>query len=139
LWKKGSLTVGLDASSMISPSDQEGLVFLSIPSIHPYKYSIGYTFRSALPQFTSFWSTAKDENDELDEEAPSANAAKLQKLKQTEVNFSASIGGNIATPKQKVNLEFEDGREETTEVSVLIDYPCISPFLTPSSRSIYRQ
>lgn len=114
--------MGLDASSMISPSDEEGSVLLSMPSIHPYRYSIGYSFRSPLPQFTPFWSKGKDENAEMDEEATSADAAKQQRPKQTEVTFNASIGGKIATPKQKVKIEFEDGEQEITEVSILPEY-----------------
>jgi DnaJ family protein C protein 11 len=102
---------------MISPAE-DGAVVLNIPNIRPYRYAIGYSFKTPLPDFTLFWSTAKEETDEVDDKPEDM---KEQQVTRTEVTFNANIGGQLASPKQQVKIEFEDGEEEIRQVFCLAD------------------
>ncbi|KAL1970751.1 hypothetical protein VTN77DRAFT_2585 [Rasamsonia byssochlamydoides] len=111
---RGSITVGLDASSMVSAANDGDYVYLHFPTIRPYKFSIGYSFKAPLPEFRNLWTRDTEEKED------SGNETKDQppSVGGTEVVLNASINGKLQTPKQRVKFVYEDGTEEPKEVAL---------------------
>lgn len=101
---------------MVEAADDGDYVYLRFPSIHPYKYSIGYSFRAPLPEFRSPFTRVSEEKEENDETEKPSEGQQLSG--GTEVALNASIAGQLQRPRQPMKFVYEDGTEETKQVSI---------------------
>lgn len=102
---------------MISADEEEDYVYIQLPTLRPSSYAIGYSFRTPLPSFKELWGKtdegAESETDESEkDDDPSKQAI------QSEVTFSASIGGKLQTPMREARFLYPDGTEEVKRVCV---------------------
>jgi hypothetical protein len=98
---------------MISVGDDEDQVYINVPTIRPYEYSIGYSFRTPLPDLGNLLTKTteeKEDSSETEEQPPSVGGP--------EVAFNASIHGALKSPRQNVKFVYEDGTEESRSVGV---------------------
>ncbi|KAJ9258022.1 hypothetical protein DTO207G8_1799 [Paecilomyces variotii] len=114
---KGSISLAIDATSMISADEEEDYVYIQLPTLRPSSYAIGYSFRTPLPSFKELWGKTdegtKSETDESEkDDDPSKQAI------QSEVTFSASIGGKLQTPMREARFLYPDGTEEVKRVAM---------------------
>lgn len=98
---------------MVEAADDGDYVYLRFPSIHPYKYSMGYSFRAPLPEFRNLFTRVPEEKEEEDE---TKTPSEEQPSGGPEVVLNASIAGQLQRPKQPMKFVYEDGTEETKQV-----------------------
>lgn len=111
---KGSIALGIDASSLISVDEEEGDIYFHIPSIEASSYAVGYNFRTPLPIPESLFGEGKvDEDSEA--EKPEGNAQ--PGASSTEMVISTRVAGKL----QKVQQEVVD---ENTDTTYLVFLPC---------------
>jgi DnaJ family protein C protein 11 len=125
---KGSISLGIDATSMISTVENEDSIYLHFPSLHPTSYSIGYSFKAPLPAISNLFSgiDEKEEIESGDEERGPRGSQYDRDENSThtnqstsevgEISFAASVGGQIRTPTRTFDLTYEDGSTETKDV-----------------------
>jgi DnaJ homolog subfamily C member 11 len=125
---KGSISLGIDATSMISTVESEDSIYLHFPSLHPTSYSIGYSFKAPLPAISNLFSgiDEKEEIESGDEERGPRGSQYDRDENSThtnqstsevgEISFTASVGGQIRTPTRTFDLTYEDGSTETKDV-----------------------
>jgi DnaJ homolog subfamily C member 11 len=115
LQAKGSITLGIDATSMLTPSENGDFVYLRLPALRPTSYSVGYSFKTPLPAFRSFWSSI-DEQTEAYSEAKTTLENGQFASEGSEVTFSATVAGKLRTPTRQIELMYEDGSKEIQDV-----------------------
>jgi DnaJ family protein C protein 11 len=92
---------------MISTDEDGDYIYIHLPTLRPSSYAIGYNFRTPLPSF---------EEAETETEEPEKDNDPSKQAMQTEVTFSASVGGRLQTPMQDAKFVYEDGTEEVKRV-----------------------
>ncbi|KAJ5350966.1 hypothetical protein N7541_008693 [Penicillium brevicompactum] len=104
---RGGITLGVDASSMVSVDEDEDVQF-HIPSPKVTTYGVTYNFDTplALPQL---WGTAEDEDAES--EGKESEDAQDGGSEAAHLTLSTGIVGGLAHPVQKATVEYEDGTE----------------------------
>ncbi|GES58067.1 DnaJ domain protein [Aspergillus terreus] len=116
---RGALTVGINASSLISYDAEEGETHLHIPSPSPSSYRVGYTFKAPVPTLKKL--LGDDEKEEPEEEGEKAAAtdgsAEDQKRdvmeeEEMQMTITASVGGPLKRVKQKATITHMDGTTE---------------------------
>ena len=122
---KGSISLGIDATSMISAVENEDYVYLHFPSLRPSSYSIGYSFKAPLPAISNLFGGI-DEIENRDEEREPRDSQYDRDKNSThthqptsevgEITFTASVAGQIRTPTRTFNLTYEDGTTKTEDV-----------------------
>lgn len=110
--RKGSITVGIDATSMFDVEDDDSTVYLCIPTISASSYSLGYNFRIPLPPLKDFWVSRPDEDGESEEETPKGNDLETEQGLNPILSINASLGGKLRHQSQPIQIE----NEETGEV-----------------------
>jgi DnaJ family protein C protein 11 len=125
---RGSISLGIDATSMISTVENEDSIYLHFPSLHPTSYSIGYSFKAPLPAISNLFSgiDEKEEIESGDEERGPRGSQYDRDENSThtnqstsevgEISFAASVGGQIRTPTRTFDLTYEDGSTETKDL-----------------------
>ncbi|KAJ5775193.1 uncharacterized protein N7511_000204 [Penicillium nucicola] len=103
---RGGITLGINASSMISVDEDEDVTF-HIPSPKVTTYGVTYNFKTpvSLPQL---WTTENDEDTSNDKEAEEVQDEELEPLY---VTLKAGITGGLARPRKMVAIEYENGTE----------------------------
>ena len=107
---QGFVTLGIDASSMISVDEEDGDVRIHIPSVSPSSYAVGYNFRAPLPIPTSLFGESVDEDSET--ENPEGNE---HEGSNTEMVISTRVAGKL----QKIS---QDVYDEETDATYLVIY-----------------
>ncbi|CRG87431.1 DnaJ homolog subfamily C member 11 homolog [Talaromyces islandicus] len=120
---KGTITIGLDASSMLSPGEEEGGVYISVPEVRPNRAGVSYSFTTPLPDISSLWSSSSDGLEVSDEESDQGKQKRAESDNSPEVTFNAEISGTLRATQRKVAY-LEDGIEKTTKIP---DTPVIVP------------
>ncbi|KAK2763085.1 hypothetical protein FQN54_009719 [Arachnomyces sp. PD_36] len=116
---RGSITVGVDASTMFDVEDDD--VILSIPAVKASSFSLGYNFRIPLPPFKEFWAWRSGVDEEEDGEGTPKPNDQPEEPKPI-LALNARLGGKIQHPKQRVKVE----NEETGEMEVVeVDLPAM--------------
>lgn len=111
---------------MLEAEDEDGPVYLCIPTVSASSYSLGYNFRIPLPPLKEFWVSRPDEDGESEEETPKSN----DKLLETEqdvnptLSINANFGGKLRHQRQSVQVENEEtGEVEYAEVPLGSEIP----------------
>lgn len=99
---------------MISTDEDGDYIYIHLPTLRPSSYAIGYNFRAPLPSFEELF--GKVEEAETETEEPEKDNDPSKQAMQTEVTFSASVGGRLQTPMQDAKFVYEDGTEEVKRV-----------------------
>ncbi|EED17862.1 DnaJ domain protein [Talaromyces stipitatus ATCC 10500] len=120
---KGSVSVTVDASSWISPGEEEDELRITWPPpMRVSRYVLGYNFKAALPDFSSAWTWFSGNHTEPEEEISQEDDKPEEQLQSSpEVTFHTSINGAVVQIRQPLKISYEDG---TTEI-VQIDGPRI--------------
>ncbi|KAF7596546.1 hypothetical protein BBP40_000946, partial [Aspergillus hancockii] len=114
---RGSFVLGIDASDMISVDEEEGEVYINVPSPRPNKFNVGYSFKAPFPTLRKL--LGEEEDEEMVEPAEGAAQRKekqLDDMDEPEMVINASISGQLQHLAQGVLLEHEDGTRETRQV-----------------------
>lgn len=107
---QGSISIGIDASSLVSFDEEEGSVQLNVPTLRPSRYGVGYTFRTALPDFV--WTWISGSRRETEEELPQEDTdAQLP-----EITFQATVNGPIRKTTQQYEVKYSNGESATIDV-----------------------
>ncbi|GAD93563.1 DnaJ domain protein [Paecilomyces variotii No. 5] len=114
---KGSISLGVDATSMISADEEEDYVYIQLPTLRPSSYAIGYSFRTPLPSFKELLGRVDEETENENEESENDNDPSKQAI-QSEVTFSASVGGKLQNPMREAKFVYPDGTEEVKRVAM---------------------
>ncbi|KAJ5795175.1 hypothetical protein N7457_001774 [Penicillium paradoxum] len=106
---KGGITLGVNASSMISVDEDEDVQF-HIPSPQVSTYGLSYNFKTpvSLPQI---WSTSDNEEESDGTESSPGEDAEENEQEDMQVTLNAGITGGLARPVKTVLVEYEDGTE----------------------------
>ncbi|OJJ32963.1 hypothetical protein ASPWEDRAFT_53028 [Aspergillus wentii DTO 134E9] len=117
---RGSITLGIDASSMITVDEEESEVYFHVPSLQPSSYAVSYTFNAPFPTSRLFLGDSVEEEDveEGDEGGDKQTGKHGPYETETDMAIHASITGNIHQREQAVKLLLEDGTEEETKVRI---------------------
>ena len=102
LSKKGSISLGLDASS-----------WWPTGTMSPSKFSIGYSFRTPLPSFLR--RDAEEDRPIVAKRNPLYDSP-LSPSPDTVLVISANASGTLQTPRQKMQFKYTDGSHEIKEV-----------------------
>jgi DnaJ family protein C protein 11 len=115
------MSITIDASSLISPGEEEGEVVLNLPppNLRTSRFVLGYTFKTALPDFAGAWTWFTERHTDMEEKA-SQEDEKPEEQDQfpPEVTFHASVSGAIRQSKQAFRLPTPDGGTEVVKVIV---------------------
>ncbi|RMZ45949.1 DnaJ domain protein [Aspergillus flavus] len=111
---RGSIVLGIDASDMISVDEDEGEVYVNVPSAKPSKFNVGYTFKAPLP--TPRKLLGKLERDEPVEEGAEQQEAEAEDGDEPEMVINAGISGEMRHMAQKLTIEHTDGTTEIRKV-----------------------
>ncbi|CAG8029363.1 unnamed protein product [Penicillium nalgiovense] len=105
---RGGITLGINASSMVSVDEDEDVQF-HIPSPKMSTYGISYNFKTpvSIPQL---WGMTEKEA-ETSEETDSGEEVQDEETEDMLVTWNAGITGGLARPVKKVTVEYEDGTE----------------------------
>lgn len=106
LTDKGAISVGIDASSLISVDEEEGDVYVHMPSADVSSYALGYNFRTPLPIPTSLFGDAEEDETETEENAGKSDP----EAKTPEMVISARVSGLL----RELEREVEDPKTEST-------------------------
>ncbi|OKL64454.1 hypothetical protein UA08_00446 [Talaromyces atroroseus] len=109
---RGSMSIGIDASSLVSPGEEEGYVQLNMPTVRPSRYGLGYAFKTTLPDFSGLWAWVSGNQGDVEGEPLPEDA----KPELPEVTFQTSISGAVRKTNQKIQVEREDGTSEIIKV-----------------------
>ncbi|KAL4994606.1 hypothetical protein BDV10DRAFT_176511 [Aspergillus recurvatus] len=109
---KGSLIVGVDARDMISVNEQEGEVYLEMPSPKLSSFAVRYSFVTPFPTLRAVM--GEDEKEDAESEAEEGQEHKISQ--STELEIYAGVAGGFQRLFNKVELEWEDGETELREV-----------------------
>ncbi|KAJ5562954.1 hypothetical protein N7535_002601 [Penicillium sp. DV-2018c] len=104
---RGGITLGIDASNMVSVDEDEDVQF-HIPSPRMNAYGISHSFRTPV-MLPRIWSTADDETETSDTENSTGEDAEEEEEEDMMVTFNAGITGGLASKVQKAQIEYEDG------------------------------
>lgn len=88
-----------------------------VPSPRLGSYGATYSFKAPLPLPEFFRGKEEEEEDEAEQQEPNAEPNGLGDEDQpVQVTINAGIVGNIARPKQKATVQYEDNSTEEIEV-----------------------
>lgn len=113
------MSVTVDASSLISPGEEEGEVVLNFPppKLRASRFVLGYSFKTALPDFASAWTWFSGRHTDTEEENSQENGkAEEQSDSTPEVTFHANVSGAIRKSKRAFRLPTPDGGTEVIKV-----------------------
>ncbi|RJE18343.1 DnaJ domain protein [Aspergillus sclerotialis] len=114
---KGFITLGIDASSMISVDEEEGDVYVNVPTVKPSRYAVGYNFRTPLPLLEYLIGEArKDEEDAQAEDIEGDNQP--SETSGIEMVISTRVAGKLQKLQQKVI-------DPSSQTEYLVDLPRI--------------
>lgn len=115
------MSVTVDASSLISPGEEEGEVVLNFPppKLRASRFVLGYSFKTALPDFAGALTWFSGREKDAEEETSQEN----EKVEEEsgfppEVTFHANVSGAIRPSKQAFRLPTPDGGTEVVKVIV---------------------
>ncbi|KAL4888581.1 hypothetical protein BDV59DRAFT_188200 [Aspergillus ambiguus] len=115
---RGFLTVGINASSLISYDAEEGETHLHIPSPSPSSYRVGYSFKAPVPTLKKLLGENEEDEQEEQDEKASATGGSAEKQKsdmeeeEMQMTITASVGGPLKRVRQKATITHLDGRTE---------------------------
>ncbi|KAF9885432.1 hypothetical protein FE257_012954 [Aspergillus nanangensis] len=122
---RGTLTLGFNASSMISYDPEEGETHLHVPEPSVSDLRIGYSFRAPFPTLRKLFGGEEERDDseggnlDADADAAGEDGSKEQKnqmLKEEEeeiqMTINTSVGGKLQRLEQAVTLQLLDGTTE---------------------------
>lgn len=113
------MSITIDASSLISPGEEEGEVVLNFPppKLRTSRFVLGYSLKTALPDFTSAWTWVSGRRTNTEEETPQENGkSEEQPESSPEVTLHASVSGAIRQSKQAFRVPTLDGGTEVIKV-----------------------
>lgn len=110
------MSIGLDASSLVSPGEEEGYIQLNVPNVRPSRYGLAYSFKTGLPDFSALWPWSSDNCNGAEEE-PLQDEKSKGLGDSPEITFQATVGGAIRRTKQSIELAYTDGTSGTVKVS----------------------
>lgn len=115
------MSITVDASSLISPGEEEGEVVLNFPppKLRASRFVLGYSFKTALPDFAGAWTWFSGRQNDAEEETSQEN----EKVEEEsgfppEVIFHANVSGAVRQSKQAFKLPTPDGGTEVVKVMV---------------------
>jgi DnaJ homolog subfamily C member 11 len=115
------VSVTIDASSLISPGEEEGEVGFNFPppKLRVSRFVLGYSFKTALPDFAGAWTWFSGRQKDTEEET-SAESENVEEESgfPPEVTFHANVSGAIRPSKQAFRLPTPDGGTEVVKVIV---------------------
>ncbi|KAL4886229.1 hypothetical protein BJY04DRAFT_178671 [Aspergillus karnatakaensis] len=115
---KGTMTLGINASNMISADAELGEVYLHVPEPKLSSYGVRYSFVTPFPTLRSVLGEDEKEEDEDEDEKQRGkeedDEAKEEEEPQLEVY--GGVSGGFQRLFQEVELEDEDGQVETHQL-----------------------
>ncbi|KAJ5323664.1 hypothetical protein N7476_002264 [Penicillium atrosanguineum] len=108
---RGTITLGVNASSTISVDEEDGDVTFQIPSAKLSTYAVNYSFRTPLP-LPAFSHGTKEEDEAEKPDSEAASDDLDDDSDPIEMTINMGIAGKLARPGQKLQVEYED---ESTE------------------------
>jgi hypothetical protein len=120
---------------MVSPGDEEGEVYLSVPIVRPNRAGVSYAFTTPLPDIFRLWSSGSDDLEASNEESDQGKKNRTEPDSSPEVTFNAGINGIVRSSEKKVKY-MDNGVEKITKVRTSTGYcGCLLIFhLYPGSR-----
>lgn len=103
---------------MISVDEDEGEVYVNVPSAKPSKFNVGYTFKAPLP--TPRKLLGKLERDGPVEEGAEQQEAEAEDSDEPEMVINAGISGEMRHMAQKLTIEHTDGTTEIRKVRKML-------------------
>lgn len=102
---------------MVSPGEEEGEVYLSVPTVRPNRAGISYAFTTPLPDISSLWSSGSDDIEASNEELEQGKNKHSEPITSPpQVTINAGISGRVRATTRQVSY-VEDGVEKTAMVS----------------------
>jgi DnaJ family protein C protein 11 len=113
------MSVTIDASSLFSLDEEEDEVVLNLPppNLRASRFVLGYTFKTALPDFAGAWAWFSGRHKDMEEETSQKNEKEEEQSESPpEITFHASVSGAIRQSKQAFRLPTPDGGTEVVKV-----------------------
>lgn len=104
---------------MFDAEDDDGPVYLCVPTVKASSYSLGYNFKIPLPPLKEFW-IWRSEEISGEGETPNGDDNQLEAEQEPHpvLAINASLGGKLQHPKQRIKVENEEtGETELVEVT----------------------
>jgi DnaJ domain len=111
---QGTMSIGINASSLVSAGEEEGYVQLNVPTARLSRFGLGYAFSTSLPEFSGLWTWISGNRRDVEGEPLQEDA----KTPSPEINFQTSITGAIRKTKQQIQVEHDDGTTEIIKVII---------------------
>ncbi|RAL09197.1 J domain-containing protein [Aspergillus homomorphus CBS 101889] len=121
---KGTFTLGIDASDMISVDKGAGEVYLHVPDPKLANFGVGFSFKAPLPTWGNIFGEEEEEeegdgDDEDEAEEGGSRQKDLASLADgPEMVINAGISGKIRHLTQKLEIRVQDQEPEIREVPV---------------------
>lgn len=116
---QGSITVGLDATSMFSQDEIHGYK-VQFPVIRSTIYMLRYHFKTPLPQSPALWNTTPPPADGEPINVSSTGPSFDPSPEDGQLSFNASFGGPTKNHYKNVDIvDEETGGKETRKVCIL--------------------
>lgn len=125
--------MGINASSTISVNEEDGDVTFHVPSAQLHTFGATYSFKAPLPLPEFLRGPEEEKEDEEEEQSAGAKGLDAED-EPVQVTINAGIMGNIAHPKQKAMVSYEDDTTQEIQVGDQRDR-CLRPTNSLCSRS----
>lgn len=107
--------MGINASSTISVNEEDGDVTFHVPSAQLSTFGATYSFKAPLPLPEFLHKQEEEKEDEEQEQSAGAKGLDTED-EPVQVTINAGVMGNIAHPKQKATVSYEDDTTEEIQV-----------------------
>ncbi|KAL4903390.1 hypothetical protein BDW74DRAFT_156288 [Aspergillus multicolor] len=111
---KGSLTVGVNATDMITVNEDGDEVYLVMPSPKLTNFAVRYSFVTPFPTLRTVLGEDEKEDDERENGEEAEKEEKADE--KPELEIYAGIAGGFQRLFNEVEFEYEDGETETRNV-----------------------
>ncbi|KAJ5665199.1 uncharacterized protein N7477_007647 [Penicillium maclennaniae] len=108
---RGTITLGINASSTISVDEEDGDVTFQIPSANLSTYAVNYSFRTPL-HLPALSQGTKDEGETEKPDSEATSDDLDDDSDPIEMTINMGIAGKLARPGQKLQVEYEDKSTE---------------------------
>ncbi|PWY86471.1 hypothetical protein BO94DRAFT_83710 [Aspergillus sclerotioniger CBS 115572] len=111
---RGSFTLGIDVSDAVTIDEEDGIMYIQMPSPKPSAFSVGFSSRVPMP--TLEFLLGEKEGDDDEEEEDKANKPFVDDGDDTELIINAGITGQLGQPYQDATIRLPDGTVEDRQL-----------------------
>ena len=112
------MTLGIDVSDAVTIDEEDGIMYIQMPSPKPSAFSVGFSFRTPMPTMELLLGEKEggDEDGDEDEEGFKASRPSMEDDDDTGLVINAGITGQIGQPHQDATFKLPDGTVEEQQV-----------------------